>query len=237
MIHISPTPEAMAEACANEIAERAAKFIGARGVFSLALAGGSTPRSVYESLAKRDVDWSKVHLFWSDERCVPPDHQASNFKMTKESLLDRITIPAENIHRMRGELDPAEGAAAYRAELDAHFGEGGIPRLDLVLLGLGEDGHTASLFPSTDAVKRGDELVIENYVPLKDAWRLTFTYPLINGARRVFFLVTDERKASAVKEVIESPKSLLPASAVRPISGELHWYLDQAAASKLSPSQ
>jgi 6-phosphogluconolactonase len=135
---------------------------------------------------------------------------------------------------MQGELDPAEAASAYRAELDTHFGEGGVPRMDIVLLGLGEDGHAASLFPGTDAVKRGDELVVENYVPLKDSWRLTFTYPLINGARRVFFLVTEERKAGVVKEVVESMNSRLPASAVRPISGQLDWYLDQAAASHLT---
>jgi 6-phosphogluconolactonase len=235
MLHIYPTPAAMAEACASAIAERAISSVESRGIFNLALAGGSTPRGVYEHLAKLALDWSKVHLFWSDERCVPPNNEASNYKMAKQSLIDQIVIPDANIHRMRGELDPAEAAVAYRAELNAHFGESGVPRFDLVLLGLGEDGHTASLFPGTEAVKRGDELVVENYVPLNDAWRLTFTFTLINNAREVFFLVTGEAKAAVAKGIIEVSNSRLPASAVRPISGELHWYLDQAAAGTLAP--
>lgn len=233
-VHVFDTPEQLATEAAGKIAETGAAAIGERGTFALALSGGSTPRATYEHLARANLDWAKVHVFWSDERCVPPANPESNYGMTRAALLDQVAIPAANIHRIPGELEPAAAAAAYRDEIDAHFGAGGIPRLDLVLLGLGEDGHTASLFPGTEAVKRGDELVVENFVPLLDQWRVTMTYPFINGARKVIFLVGGDHKAQVVKELIESKSSRLPASAVRPMSGNLVWLLDKAAASLLA---
>jgi len=197
--------------------------IVARGVFNLALSGGNTPKPVFEAFAKRDIDWSKVVITFGDERCVPPDDEQSNYLMARRTLLDAIPIPAANVLRMKGEIDPAEAAREYEAELRARAG-GGVFRHDLILLGMGPDGHTASLFPGTPALAERERLVVENYVPKMSMWRITFTYPLIDAARHVCFLVNSAGKDAILDEVF-SGTSDYPCAAVAPTDGRLTWLL------------
>jgi len=207
----------------------------AGGGGQIALTGGSTPRSAYERAAVADVQWSRATLWWGDERCVPPDDDLSNYAMARTALLDAIAGPAPEVHRIKGELGAHDGAAAYEAELHELFGAG-MPELDLVLLGMGADGHCASLFPHQAAVEENVRLVVgveqagvEPYVP-----RISLTLPVINAAREVVFLVTGEDKAAAVARAFEAePGPDAPASLVTPASGRLVALLDRAAASGL----
>lgn len=205
------------------IEREAQAAIAERGAFSLALSGGNTPKPVYAALAARPLDWSKVLITFGDERCVPPDDARSNYRMARESFLDHAPIPAENVLRLRGELDPAEAARAYEAELRARAG-GGTFRHDLILLGMGDDGHTASLFPGTPALAERERLIVENFVPKVDMWRLTFTYPLLDAARHVCFLVNSQGKDAVLDEVF-SGKSDYPSAKVAPTDGRLTWLL------------
>ncbi len=205
------------------IEEAANEAISERGEFRLALSGGGTPKPVYAALAARPIDWGKVLITFGDERCVPPDDAESNFRMASEVLLDHVAIPQANVLRMAGEMDPAAAAAAYESELRRRSPEG-IFRHDLVLLGMGPDGHTASLFPGTVALKELERLVVENHVPQKETWRLTFTYPLIDAARHVCFLVNSQGKDEILKEVF-SGTSDYPCAAVAPTDGKLTWLL------------
>jgi 6-phosphogluconolactonase len=205
------------------IGSAANEAIAARGSFSLSLSGGNTPKPVYEALAKRPLDWSKVIITFGDERCVPPDDAQSNYLMARRTLLDAIPIPAENVLRMKGEIDPAEAAKDYEAELRARAG-GEIFRHDLVLLGMGPDGHTASLFPGTPALEERERLVVENYVPKMSMWRITFTYPLLDAARHVCFLVNSVGKDDVLAEVFSGTSSY-PCAAVSPTEGKLTWLL------------
>jgi 6-phosphogluconolactonase len=238
-LHVLATPReatmAMAEFITTEAKERAT----AQGRFTIALSGGSTPRPLYELLASpayaERITWDRWHVFWSDERCVPSNHVDSNYRMAKESLLGHVPIPAHQIHRMRGEAQPRQAAEEYEAELRLLLQES-PPAIDLILLGMGEDGHTASLFGNTDALQETERLVVANWVPHIQAYRITFTLPLINAARSVAFLVTDESKASILHQVLRpaaTAGSGPPASLVHPTSGTLHWFLTQAAASHL----
>lgn len=228
----------LAAAAAVLIAEQAGLAIAARGQFNIALSGGSTPLSAYKQLAapphQENIDWPRVHIFWSDERCVPPEHAESNYGAAKAALLDHVRVPAANIHRMHGELPPSQGAEEYRQQLTAHFDTPMFPTFDLILLGLGTDGHTASLFPGSAAVRTGEVPVTENYVASLESWRLTFTLPLINAARQVVFLVSGAGKASIMQEMFESGGRPLPAKAVNPHSGGLTWLLDAGSASLLA---
>ena len=218
--------------------------IARSGRFAVALSGGSTPKALYSLLASPEcrnlVDWSRVHLFWGDERCVPPGHPDSNFRMVREALLARIQFPNENIHRMPGEREPAEAVAAYEAEIKDFFGvkPGGWPRFDLIFLGLGEDGHTASLFPGTDAANETAHLVTVAYVQRLESYRLTLTLPVINAAALVTFLVSGESKAAIVREILlaDGASCSYPAAKVRPSEGRLTWMIDAEAAKKLPPS-
>jgi len=207
---------ALIESAANEA-------ISERGIFSLALSGGNTPKPVFEALAKRPLDWSKVIVTFGDERCVPPDDEQSNYLMARRTILDAIPIPAENVLRMKGEIDPATAAKEYEAELRERAG-GGVFRHDLILLGMGPDGHTASLFPGTPALTESERLVVENYVPKMSMWRITFTYPLLDAARHVCFLVNSAGKDAILDEVF-SGKSDYPCAAVAPKDGKLTWLL------------
>lgn len=227
--------EELAGAAARDFAERAAEAIGGSGRFAVALAGGSTPKATYELLA-RDyadrIDWRRVHVFFGDERTVPPDHEDSNYRMAKEALLDHV--PVSGVHRMRGELPPEEAAASYEEELREFFGDEEPPSLDLILLGIGGDGHTASLFPHTPALEVTDRLVVANPVEKLGTVRLTLTVPVINAARAVNFLVAGEDKAEALKMILEGdadPREY-PARFVRS-AGEATWMLDVAAAGLL----
>jgi 6-phosphogluconolactonase len=232
------TPEELAEAAARDFASRAEEIIDERGRFAVALAGGSTPKATYEVLARNyanELDWSKVHVFFGDERTVPPDHEDSNYRMARETLLLHIRVGS--VHRMRCELPPEEAAAAYERELREFFGADDVPRLDLILGGLGEDGHTLSLFPETAALDVTDRWVVANPVLKLGTTRLTLTIPVLNASRAVTFLVAGESKAEALKEVLEGdadPRAY-PAKLVRPESGDLTWMVDRAAARSLTP--
>jgi 6-phosphogluconolactonase len=239
-IRVLPDPAALAEAAARLVAEAAQTAIDARGRFSLALSGGSTPRDLHVRLAAsplRDrVDWSGVHIFFGDERCVPPDDERANFRMADETLLSRVAIPHEQIHRMRGELPPDEAAEGYAAELQAFFGQE-PPRLDLILLGMGDNGHTASLFPGLTAVREQRRWVMAEYVAEVAMWRVTLTPVVLNLARQAVFLVAGSAKATMLRRVHEGPfrPDELPAQIVRPSPGEVLWLVDAAAAAELSP--
>ena len=233
-ILVHENKEALADAAAQDFARRAGEAIDASGRFTVALAGGSTPKVAYELLAREyagRIDWGKVHVFFGDERTVPPDHEDSNYRMTKEALLDHVQVGSE--HRMRGELPPAEAASAYEEELRSFFGE--PPRLDLVMLGIGEDGHTASLFPHTPALDVRDRLAVENPVEKLETTRLTLTVPVINAAGAVVFLVAGEGKAQALKEILEGDADPheYPAKLVSPEDGEPLWMVDREAAGLL----
>ena len=231
--------EGVARAASERFAQVADESVRARGRFCVALSGGSTPRRVYELLAGEEpearVDWSKTHVFFGDERCVPPDDGASNYRMARDALLSRVDVPAENVHRMIGEGDAAANARLYEDELRSFFGDVSRPAFDLVMLGLGEDGHTASLFPETSALDETGAWVAANWVEKLGAYRLTLTAPVINDAAHVLFVVTGAGKAERLSEVLKGAREprRLPAQLIRPAVGALEWYVDRAAASKL----
>ncbi|CAN5658629.1 6-phosphogluconolactonase [soil metagenome] len=234
-VHVYESPEELAEAAASEFATRAAGAIEERGRFTAVLAGGSTPRATFEILA-RDyagrIDWGKVHVFFGDERSVPPDDEDSNYRMASEALLDHV--PVASIHRMQGELPPEEAAEAYEEELRDFFGPDELPEFDLILLGIGGDGHTASLFPETSALEVHDRWVVANPVLKLETTRITLTVPVINAAHAVYFLVAGEGKADALGQILsgDADPREYPASLIQPQGGP-KWMLDQPAASEL----
>lgn len=244
-IQIVPDQPALAQAVAGLVAAAAANAIADRGRFTLSLAGGSTPRSAYTLLAgdqfARSIDWARVLLFWGDERCVPPEDPLSNYRMVREALLERVPIPLANVHRIRGEADPREAAAEYesllrtllRADAATHAPADG---LDLVLLGIGEDGHTASLFPAHSAVKATRRWVVAEYVRGVTMWRVTVTPLVLNAAKQVVFVAGGAAKAGALRQILEGPftPDRLPAQVVRPRQGRLAWLVDRAAAAQLT---
>jgi len=207
------------------ILSEAGAAISARGIFRIALSGGNTPRPVYRALAGSGADWTKWEFTFGDERCVPPESDQSNFRMAKESLFDPAGMTGGNILRMRGEDDPTAAALAYEEELRARSPE---YRHDLILLGMGDDGHTASLFPGTEALTVEDRLVVANFVPKFSTHRLTFTYPLLNAARHVCFLVSSAGKEDVLEEVFTG-RGNHPCAAVRPVDGTVTWLLGGGA--------
>jgi 6-phosphogluconolactonase len=235
-VHTYPDATKLARAAAERFVALATEAIAARGQFAVALSGGSTPRATYALLASGEfaarVDWPRVHVFWGDERCVPPGHPDSNYRMAREALLDDIPIPAENVHRIRGELPPDQAALAYQAELEAVLGANG--RFDLMLLGMGADGHTASLFPGTTALDERERAVVAVYVERLHAWRVTLTLTTINAARQILFLAIGAAKAETLRAVLEGPAGRLPAQSIRPTAGQLTWMVDAAAASQIT---
>jgi 6-phosphogluconolactonase len=226
---------------ADQFIALAGEAISQTGQFTVALSGGSTPKALYSLLASPDyrkrVDWSRVHLFWGDERCVPPDHLESNYRMVHEALLSKISLPPENIHRMAGEKAPRDAAADYENELRTFFrlAVNAVPRFDLVLLGLGEDGHTASLFPGSPALNERNRLVATVYVERLKAYRLTLTLAVINAAAQVCFLIVGEAKSAIVKKLLgaDPDASELPAAKVRLANGRVTWLITQDAAGNL----
>lgn len=205
---------------------------------TVALSGGSTPRQIFKYIAaneKGKIIWNKVKLFWGDERCVGPEHDESNFKMTKENLLNHITIPAENVFRIKGENIPADEAKRYSAVVAESVKPiNGLPRFDIVLLGLGEDGHTASVFPGNEILFQSANICEAVVHPQTGQQRITLTGSVINNAAAIIFLVTGQGKASVVSRLLNNEaKSTLPAAFVKPVNGELQWLLDSNAASLL----
>ncbi|GAB4240032.1 MAG: 6-phosphogluconolactonase [Acidobacteriota bacterium] len=242
-VEIHDDPESLARAAAATFAEVTREAAAARGRAAVALAGGETPRRFHRLLAaepyRECIPWTHVHLFWGDERCVPPADPRSNYGLARADFLDRVPLPAANRHPVPCDREPAEAAAAYETELRRFFGTA-PPHFDLVYLGLGRDGHTASLFPGSSALRDEERWVREvtapDGVPVRD--RVTFTPRLINAARLVVFLVTGADKAEVVRRVLEEPAQSgeLPARLIRPQPGRLRWLLDRAAASRLRTS-
>jgi 6-phosphogluconolactonase len=239
MIRVFNDLEQLSQAAAELFVDIASQSIAARGRFSVALSGGNTPRGLYEMLAStsfRDkVQWEAVHIFWGDERCVPENDPRSNVLMARQTLLDHLPIPAENIHPIHGDLPPQEAAARYEVELRTFFGSQ-QPVFDLILLGLGDNAHTASLFPHTPVLNETERWVAEVYVAEQNMVRVTFTVPLINQADQVVFLVSGADKAHALHEVIEGayqPQEY-PAQLIHPNGTHPIWLVDKAAGHKLA---
>ncbi len=239
-VAIYPDADTLSHEAARYVVRVANESIVTHGRFTFAFAGGSTPKKLYGLLASepyRDqINWALVEIFWSDERCVPPDSEDSNYHLAEEVLLSKVPIPANQIHRMPADTADQDAAAlAYTEEIQRVFGTNGIPRFDLLQLGMGPEGHTASLFPHQAALKELRRLVMPVSVPKPPPERLTFTPPLLNAAVHVLFLVTGQDKADAVQAILEGENNPdeYPAQLIWPPEGEVTWMLDTAAASKL----
>lgn len=238
-------PAALADAAAHYFVKTAQAAIEERGRFAVALAGGSTPKAMLVRLAQPDLikqlDWLVTHIFWGDERAVPPDHMDSNYRMAREALLDHTPLPAANINRIHGELEPATAATNYEDILRTYFAlspaqkADAQPRFDLVFLGMGDDGHTASLFPGAEAIQEQQQWVSAYHVDKLASWRMTLTPVVLNAAARVVFLVTGEGKANRLRQVLYGPYQphILPAQIISPKDGRLLWFIDEAAAGSL----
>jgi 6-phosphogluconolactonase len=248
-VDVVPNADVLMQAAAESFVRCAADAIRASGRFVVALSGGSTPKSLYALLATARyasrVDWPCVHVCWGDERCVPLGDPASNYRMAREALLDHVRVPEENVHRIHGEDEPAAAAAAYERDLRDFFRNPEGPprptagaRFDLVLLGMGDDGHTASLFPGMTALRETRRWVVAERVTAVSMWRVTLTPVVINAAAEVTFLVSGGEKAVMLRRVLEGPyePDELPAQVVSPGDGRLRWLVDAAAAADLERS-
>jgi 6-phosphogluconolactonase len=241
--YVEPDSAALARHAAQYFVEMAGEAVEAHGRARIAISGGSTPKAAFQLLADPNLPWrwrmpwDSLDLFWVDERTVPPDHAESNFRMTREAMLDLVPLKPDQIHRMEGELAPDAAASHYESALRTSFrlDDAELPRFDLIALGMGDDGHTASLFPHTAALHEMNRLVVANQVPQKDTWRITLTWPVINYARSVFFLIAGTDKASILNEVLTGPRDpeRLPSQLIWPASGILTLILDKAAAALL----
>jgi 6-phosphogluconolactonase len=222
-------PSSLARAAADRFVALARSAIASYGRFAVALSGGSTPKLLYEQLVTQPIEWQHVHVFWGDERCVPPDHHESNYGLAQRTLLSHIDIPAQNVHRLKGELDPTQAAQQYEAELRAILGT--RPRFDLILLGMGADAHTASLFPGTPALQEQHRWVVAQAIDKLHTKRLTLTPPIINDAANVIFLIAGSDKAAALRSVWHDPydPDRFPAQIVAPTSGRVIWLVDRSA--------
>ena len=253
IVRIYRDPEELAIKAARRFARLADQYVVGCGKFTVALSGGSTPRAMFSLLAEHPfadtVPWSSIYFFWGDERCVPPDHPDSNYRMAYESLLSKAPIPERNIFRIPAEIpEPERAAEEYATALTEFFAAGrgattsgtaplsNLPRFDLVFLGMGPDGHTASLFPHSAALQEGERIVVANYVEKFKAYRITLTATTINNARNVTFLVAGADKADALKHVLEGPgePDHYPSQMIHPSNGTLVWMVDEAAASLLT---
>ena len=238
-VQVFDDAEAVARGAAERFVELGQAAIDARGCLSVGLAGGSTPKRTYELLAseayREQLNWSKVHIFFGDERCVPPDHSESNYRMANEALISRVSIPPPNVHRINGLGDAVANASLYEDELRIFFNPASWPRFDLVLLGMGDDGHTASLFPGTKALVEPRAWVVANWVEKFGAFRITLTAPAINHAANIAFLVTGATKAERLLEVLRGAldPEKLPSQLIQPLDGSLFWLVDKAAAGRL----
>jgi 6-phosphogluconolactonase len=234
-IVVLPDGEAVAREAAQRFAELATSAVESRGRFSAALSGGSTPGRLYQLLAQEpyraQVPWQESYLFWGDERCVPPEDPGSNYRRAEVALIRHVPMPPDNVYRIRGELEPTAASRAYARTLIDFFC-GPRPRFDLIFLGLGQDGHTASLFPGSAALQETERLAVPVGADYqgRPTRRVTLTLPAINAARQVLFLVTGSGKAEIVRTVIHDQTPVLPAQQVRPVAGKLTWLLDAEAA-------
>jgi 6-phosphogluconolactonase len=239
-VQVFDDAEQVAREAAGLFVRLSIEAVSQRGSFSVALSGGTTPRRIYELLASDDyctqVSWANVHIFFGDERTVPPDHADSNYRMASEAMLSHVPVPPENVHGIRGVGDAAANASLYESELRSFFGSSAEwPRLDLVMLGMGDDGHTASLFPGSAALTEERAWVAANWVEKFNTWRITLSAPAINAARRVLFLITGAGKADRLREVLKGERDpvRLPSQLIQPRDGTLEWFVDRAAAEEL----
>ena len=233
-LRVLPDLAALYRAAADEFIAAAKQAVAGSGRFCVALSGGNTPRGVYSLLAtERDsLPWDKMFVFFGDERCVPPDHPDSNYRMANEALLSRVPIPKENVFRVEAELAPDVAAQKYDDKLRGFFrlAAGEFPRFDLIFLGMGEDGHTASLFPGSAALNEGSRIVVANWVEKFKSYRITLTFPVLNNAEEVCFLVAGREKEPVIRDIFKSGNAdKYPAGRVRPESGRLVWMVDQEA--------
>jgi len=242
-LNVAATAPEVAASAARLFAATAIQAVQTRGVARIAISGGSTPKSMFQLLADpaqpflNEIPWAKLQIFWVDERCVGPTDPDSNYGMTKAAMLDKIPLPAANVHRMEGELDPEEAASRYESEIRNTFKLEGAqtPTFDLILLGLGPDGHTASLFPHTEGLHEMARIVIPNHVVQKETWRITLTWPVIVQGREVAFLIEGKEKQEMVRTVFTGgyDPETYPAQLIRPASGRLTLLLDAPAAAGL----
>lgn len=241
LYQVYPGPDELARAAAALFAERAAQVAGKRDRVRIAVSGGSTPKATFALLAQEpyasSVPWNRIDLFFVDERAAGPDDADSNYRMTREQLLSKVALDPERVHRMEGELDPQEAAAKYESVIRREFRLEGaeVPRFDIVWLGMGDDGHTASLFPHTEGVHERGRIVCANHVPQKDTWRITLTAPVLNEALEVVFLIAGDDKAAPLERVLygEYDVNQTPAQLIQPKNGSLLFLLDEKAAAKL----
>jgi 6-phosphogluconolactonase len=227
--------EALSRAAAEFFSSLAHQAITSQGRFAVALSGGSTPRRLYELLGsapyQNTINWRHVHLFWADERCVPPDHRDSNYALLRDTLLVHIPLAESNIHRVQGEAEPDVAAWKYEQDIKVFFGADTIPAFDLVMLGVGEDGHTASLFPGSTAIHEAERLVVPVYLEKPKVGRVTLTLPIINHASQVLFLAAGRAKARVLRNILyEENSGRYPAGLVRLENGTVTWFLDKDAA-------
>jgi 6-phosphogluconolactonase len=239
-VEVAENAEALSHLVAEQFVRLTTDAIASRGRCAVALSGGSTPKSVYQLLAapafRTRVRWSDIHFFWGDERHVSPDHPDSNYRMAVEAMLSKVPVPPANVHRVRSELSDAEQAARdYEGVVRACVGGEPTPQFDLIHLGIGTDGHTASLFPGSVALEERERLCVANWIEKFNGYRITLTLPVLNVARAVTFVVKGTEKASVVQRVLgDSDGPRLPAQLVRPADGTLWWMLDRAAAGELT---
>lgn len=230
-IRVFESSEELFENAAASIINLANGFININGKCTFVLSGGNTPKNLYNLLSsvkyKNSVNWQKVFFFWGDERDIPPDSKDSNYKMVYDNLLSKLDIPHENIFRIKTELGHREAANDYEKRLREFFPEVMFPSFDIVLLGLGEDGHTASLFPGSLALNESEKWVVDNYIEKLKAWRITLTFPVLNNAKNVIFLISGKEKAKAVRAVLRDKDISKPATLIKPKSGNLIWYLEK----------
>jgi 6-phosphogluconolactonase len=247
-LHIYKDTELMSVDCAKWICESIAETVQTKGRFTWVLSGGNTPKTLYELLAaspyREKIPWEKLHIFWGDERAVPFDDPRNNAKMAYDNLLNQVPVPASQIHVMRTDIPPEESAVAYEKILQQYFPSAnrtktstvGGHTFDLVLLGMGEDGHTLSLFPGTEVVQEEKAWTRAYFLKAQDMYRITLTKSIVNLSAKVAFLATGPDKAKALEQVLEGPfnPDLYPSQVIRPLTGELHWFIDEKAASGLS---
>lgn len=239
-VEVLSDSEALSHKAAETFVNGSKKSVAERGRFAAAISGGSTPTRLYTLLgtsAYRDrVDWQHVHLFWVDERCVPKEHEKSNFRIAFDALLSRAPVPDGNIHRIKGEEVPEKAARDYERVMRRFFGISWMPMFDLVILGVGKDGHTASLFPGSKSLEETARLAVPVYLDEPDLNRVTLTLPVLNHAFQIVFLVTGRSKADILSAILEDEekKKRFPAGLVRPVEGSLTWLIDRDAAEKLN---
>jgi 6-phosphogluconolactonase len=243
--YVFPDGETLSHHAAAYLTARLTQSIQQRGRARIALSGGNTPRRVLELLGdphsefRAQIPWQQLEMFFVDERAVPPDHAESNYRMVREALLYKVPISSTQVARMPGELNPQRAAALYETEIRMRFRLEGaeVPRFELIVLGMGNDGHAGSLFPNTEAIDTLGRIVVANHVPQKNMWRITLSWPVLNQARDVFFLVQGSDKAEVLQRVLQGPfdPEMLPSQLIRPASGKLTLFLDSAAAALLPP--